>query len=144
MGSKTEELVKKRVKEGWIKSTMMIEVLAATKDAAESALKKHIESLEKEKIAFVYKKDFKGTRETAHPYDRSKRAYSNLVEIELLTPKFESLLIIVMNYGPSSVEILEPEKIELKVGEAQGILNSVSEMLHTFASRGAGGVLVKA
>lgn len=143
MDKKTEELVKKRVKEGWIKSSMMVEVLAGTEEAAKSALKKHIESLEKEKIAIVCSKDFKDVTETVHPYDRSKKAYSDVVEVELLTPKFESLLIIVMNYGPSSVEILEPDKIELKVGEAQGILNSVSEMLHTFASRGVGGVLVK-
>jgi hypothetical protein len=144
MDRKTEGLIKKRLKDGWIRSSMMIEVLAATKEAAESSLKKHIESLEKEKIAFVYKKDFKDVRESSHPYDRSKKAYSNLVEVELLTPKFESLLVIVMNYGPSSVEILEPETIELNIGEAQGILNSVSEVLHTFAARGVGGVLVKA
>lgn len=139
-----KELVKKRIMNGWIRSSMMIEVLAATKDAAESSLKKHVENLEKEKIALVYKKNFKGIKPAQHPYDKTKKAYSNLVELELLTPRFENLLVIVMNYGPSSVEILEPEKIEMGIGEAQNVLNSVSELLHKFAASGIGGVLIKA
>ena len=46
MDDKQNKLEKKRLGDGWIKSTMIIEVLAITKEAAESALEKHVEKME--------------------------------------------------------------------------------------------------
>ena len=132
----------KKVKEGWVRSTMMIEVLAITKDAAKDALQKHIEKMEKIKTSFVYKKDFKDPLEIKDPFPNVKKAYSYLVDIELVTKDFESLLILVLNFAPSSVEILEPKQINLKMGEAQSILVSIAEMIHKFARAGMGGVLI--
>ena len=48
-----------------------------------------------------------------------------------------------MHYGPSSVEIIEPKMVNLKLGEAQGILNSIGDMLHKFVAAGVGGVVIK-
>ena len=47
-----------------------------------------------------------------------------------------------MAYGPSSLEVIEPHKFSVDIGEAQSILTAISSMMHQFASTGAGGLLV--
>ncbi len=138
----TDEKIAKKMKEGWIKSLMMIEVMAVSKEFAESALKKHIEKMEKEKKTIIYKKDFKETNKVKKPFPNIDVAYSQIVELELITETYEQLVVLAMNYGPSSIEILEPEHIKIDMGEAQGILNSIADVIHKFAARGSGGIII--
>jgi len=142
MDDKTKEKMEKRMKEGWIKSTMMIEVLGVTKEAAKSSLKKHVEKMEKEDNVMVCQKDFKELNKVKSPFPNIKEAFSNIVELELLTLNYDKLVYMIMAYAPSAVEILEPEHIKLDMGEAQAILNSISEMIHKFAAAGLGGVII--
>jgi hypothetical protein len=143
MKDASKETVERRLKEGWINSMMMIEVLAVTKDAAKSALEKHIEKMEKEDKTIIYKKDFKEIKQIKKPLKNIKVAYSHIVELELLTRDYEKLVYLVMNYAPSSIEILGPENIKMDMGEAQGILNSLAELIHKFAAAGLGGILIQ-
>jgi hypothetical protein len=142
MDEKTQQTVEKRVKEGWIKSNMMIEVLAVTEEAARESLEKHIEKMEKEELVMIYGKDFRKIEKVKDPLPRIPEAYSNIVELELLTKNYDKLIYMVMTYVPSSVEILEPGHIKMDMGEAQAILNSVAELIHKFAAAGIGGVII--
>jgi len=142
MDKKTEEQVKSRIKSGWIRVGMMIEALAISCNAAESALKKHVEKMEKEKGIIVYKKDFRGTQEVKKPLPNIEKGYSEVVDVEIIAENFDKLVQIVLNYGPSAIEIIEPKNIKMDAGEAQGVLNSLASMIHTFAAMGAGGMLV--
>lgn len=142
MDDKLTEKVNKKLKEGWIKSTMMIEVLAVTEEAAKESLEKHISRMEKEEKAIIYKKNFKKIDKVKNPIPRIKEAYSNVVELELLTQNYDKLVYMVMTYVPSSVEILEPGHIKMDMGEAQGVLNSIAELIHKFAAAGIGGVII--
>ncbi|RLJ07051.1 MAG: hypothetical protein DRP12_02950 [Candidatus Aenigmatarchaeota archaeon] len=135
---------KKLLKEGWIKALFRIEVLATSAQAAKSALEKHVEKLEKEKDAFLVKKDFGELREVENPLPRIRKGWSYIVELELLARSFEKLISLVISYGPSSIELLEPEKLEIKLPEAQAILNSLAELIHRFAAAGLGGILISA
>jgi len=139
-----KEQVDKKLKNGWIRTNMMIEVLAVNKDTAKDALEKHVEKMHREDKVFLYKKDFREITETKSPFPKLPKAYSAIVEVELLAQNFDTLVYIVMNYGPSSIEILEPSKLTMDMGEAQGILASISGMLHRFAARGLGGVVINA
>jgi hypothetical protein len=142
MDKKREEESKKRVKDGWIRVGMVIEALAVSRETAGSALRKHMEKMEKEKGIIVYKKDERGIEEVANPTPNIPKGYSQVIDVELVAESFDRLVYIVMNYGPSSIEILEPNKISMNFGEAQGVLNSLAAMIHTFAAMGAGGMLV--
>ena len=137
-----EEQVKKKIKDGWIKSWMMIEVLAVNKKAAEESLKGHLDKMKKENKTLVIKEDYKGAQEVDKPMPDIEKGFSQVVEIELLTENYEKLMFLTMNYGPSALEILEPDNIKMDLGEAQGILNSISEMIHRFAAAGVGGVVI--
>ncbi|UCD07626.1 MAG: hypothetical protein JSW41_01505 [Candidatus Aenigmatarchaeota archaeon] len=142
MDDKLTEKVNKKLKEGWIKSTMMIEVLAVTEEAAKESLEKHIDRMEKEEKALIYRKNFKKIDKVKNPLPKITEAYSNVVELELLTQNYDKLVYMVMTYVPSSVEILEPGHIKMDMGEAQGVLNSIAELIHKFAAAGIGGVII--
>ena len=141
MDKKLDEQVKSRVKSGWIRVGMMIEALAISRETAESALKKHVEKMAKEKGVLIYKKECKGVEEVKRPLPNIEKGYCEVFDVEMVAENFDKLVYIVMNYGPSSVEILEPSKITMGFGEAQGVLNSLAAMIHTFAAT-KGGMLV--
>jgi len=142
MDDKLKGKIEKRMKEGWIKSTMMIEVLAVTEEAAKTSLEKHMDRMEKEDKALIYNKDFKKIQKVKDPHPRIPEAYTNVVELELLTENYDKLVYMVMTYAPSSVEILEPGHIKMDMGEAQGVLNSIADLIHKFAAAGIGGVII--
>jgi len=133
-------------KDGWIRTSMMIEVLAVTEAATKSALEKHVDAMSKEKQIIMYRKDFGDIIGVMNPLPNNpniKEAFSQIVEIECAVQRYEDIIQLVMHYGPSSMEILEPTKIKLDLGEAQGILNSVSDLIHKFVAAGVGGVVIR-
>jgi len=142
LDKKKEEESKRRVKNGWIRVGMMIEALAISKETADSALRKHLEKMEHEKNILIYKKDFRGLEEVDTPLPNVPKGYSQVVDLEMVAENFDKLVYIVMNYGPSAIEIIEPRSIKIDFGEAQGILNSLASLIHTYAAMGAGGMLV--
>ena len=136
------EDVKRKVKDGWIRSWMMIEVLAVTEEAAKTALEKHIKKMGREKRTIIYNKKFHEIKKVEKPLPNIEKAYSHVAELELVTQAYDQLIYLVMNYGPSSIEILEPEKLKIGMGEAQSILNSIAEMIHKFVAAGIGGIVI--
>lgn len=143
MAKPMKEQVEKRIKDGWIRTVMAIEVMAISKEAAKDALEKHVKKMEREDGALISFKDFKDTREVDKPFPNVPKAYSYVVELEVLAINFDRLVSLVINYAPSSVEIISPETISIDMGEGQGIVNTVSEMIHKFASVGLGGIMVE-
>lgn len=143
MASKLPENVQKKLKDGWIRAWMMVEVLAITPEAAKEALEQHVEKMEKEKKSHIYKKQYHEIKKITANFANASEAYSLVVEIELVAKDFDHLFFIVLNYAPSSIEILEPEKYVMDAGEAQGVLNSLSDILHRFAASRHGGVVIK-
>lgn len=142
MDEKTQKLMEKRMKDGWIKSNVMIEVLAVNEETARESLKKHVEKMGKENHVMICHKNFRKIEKVKNPLPNIQEAFSNVVEVEMLTMNYDKLVYMIMAYAPSSVEILEPEHIKLDMGEAQAILNSVAELIHKFAAAGLGGVII--
>jgi hypothetical protein len=137
------DTVNARMKDGWIKAWAAIEVLAVTEEAAESSLKKHVAEMEKEEDCIIYKKDFKKSEKAENPFRKGTTAYSKVVEIEFIARRFENLVYLILNYAPSSIEILEPAVLKVDMGEAQGILNSLAELVHNVISATRGAVTIK-
>jgi hypothetical protein len=134
----------KRVKDGWIRTWLAVEVVTATKEAAETSLKKHIDMLKKVENTLIYMTSFKEPTKVSHPFKKGEKAFSMVVEVELVAKRFEDLIFIVLNYAPSGIEILEPSVLKVELGEAQGVLNSLAELIHKFAVLQRGVVTVDA
>ena len=137
---KLDDIVKKKMKDGWIKAEMMIEVLAGSEDTAKRALENHMDKLDREGNTVVYKMDYKEIKKVENPMPQIKEAYSFVVDVGLVANSYEKLFMLVLTYGPSSIEILEPSRITINVGDAQGILNSISDLIHSFAAKSIGGI----
>ena len=91
----------------------------------------------------IYKKEFGDAKMVEKPFKNIEVGYSAIVKTEMITASYEMLFFITVNFGPSSIEILEPQTIKLDLWQAQGVLNSVSDMMHQFAARGAGGIILQ-
>ncbi len=59
--------------------------------------------------------------------------YTSMFEAEVVAKTFHDLVYMVITYGPSSIELIEPSRFEIKASEGQGILMDVAEVVHSYA-----------
>jgi len=137
----SKEEVDEKIKEGWLKTWMMFEVLAINENVTRESLESLISKLEKDSKIKVYKKEFGEIKKVEKPLPNIEFGYSLTCEIESITKRFDDLVQIVIEYGPSAVEVLEPSKLNISAGEAQAILTSISQLIHNFAATGVGGIV---
>lgn len=121
---------------------MMFEVISTSRELTENSLKSLIDNLKKEGGIEVLKESYEDISEVERPHPKVEVGYSQVCEVELWADSFPKIFLIVMNYGPSAIEILEPDKIHLTLSEAQESLNYVAGMMHKFLEAGAGGVVL--
>jgi hypothetical protein len=138
----SEAEANEKVREGWIKSWMAFEVLAINEKTARESLEGLIDKLDKSENIELFKKEFGSVKRVDRPLRNVETGFSVTCDVEIVSKKLEYLVQTVIEFGPSAVEVLEPLSLNLKVGEAQNILNTISEMMHRFAAAGAGGILV--
>ena len=135
------------LEEGWIKVWMIFEVQAAVKDVCESALKTHIDELGSQDYVKIIEKSFTGVDNIEAPEGLKSRGvtklYTQICEVTLMARDFEGVMNAVINYAPTAVEIVAPEKITITMRDAQNALVSVADMMHKFANAGVGGMLIK-
>ncbi len=130
-----------KIAEGWIRAWMMFEVLAVNENTTKNSLESLMNRLENDNKTRMYKKEFGDIRKVEKPIKNVDVGYSLTCEVELVSKRFDNLVQIVTEYGPAAIEILEPKKLDVDAGEAQTILNSVSQIMHQFAAAGAGGIV---
>jgi hypothetical protein len=66
--------------------------------------------------------------------EKTGENYNMFLDVEIATPEFKDLIYLIITYGPTSVEILEPAKIELNLSDAQEVLNSIVSAVHYYVS----------
>jgi len=128
--------------ENAIETWMIFEVLAAEEDAAVESLEDHVNQLASMDTIEITSKEFDSVEEVDDPHPSLDTGYSQVCEIEADVDGFPNLIKIVMNYGPTLIEINGPESIELDLNEMQDSLNLVAEMMQKFLKSGAGGMMI--
>lgn len=131
-----------KVKSGYLRIWLGFDALAIREDVAKSALDSLIAKLDDDKRVRLYKKDFGCAQKVENPFKGVAEAWSVMAEIELVSKNLSDVVSIVAEYGPSAIELLEPNKFGVDAGEAQAVLNSVAEMMHKFAAAGVGGAVI--
>jgi len=142
MDENLKKIIEKKRDAKWIDAWMAFEVLAIKEEVSDQSLKNHISNLGKARDVVVYEKKFLEAKKVENPIKNVKEAYSEVAEVKLLTKDIFSLISLVVSMGPSSVEILGPDKKEMKLDEIQSIANELSGLVHRFASAGIGGLVV--
>lgn len=135
--------IEEKIKEGWIKAWFAIEVIATSKELAEKSLREHVEKLSKVKDIFLISKYFKDVQKVDNPPKNVKEAYSQVAEVTLLARDLLSLIVAIVLYAPSAVEIYEPIEKKIKLDEIQNISNFIASLIHQFASAGLGGIVIR-
>lgn len=136
------EEINKRKKEKWFDVWFNIEVLGVNEDVVTSSLKKHVEKMSRVKDVFVYEKEFKPAEKVKNPLKNIEEAYSQVVSVKFFVKRLSTLLNVVLTYGPSSIEILGPDRKDIEIGEVQDIANVLAGLVHQFAAAGAGGIVI--
>jgi hypothetical protein len=124
--------VEKKVEEGCIYSRLYIEVQGNDKDKCEQALRRVIfDSLGHEPNVHLLTVKFFELQK-----DEEKNFYSGVVEVESLFRDFRWFINIVMRYGPSAIEIIEPQKgVSLSLEEMQAVIADISEQSQILSTR---------
>jgi len=141
MTMKKEEALEK-VDQGWIRARAFVEVMAVKEESATKALENHIGKIEGEEGIEIYQKEFEETEVVENPpTDKVRKAYSQIAEIEFVVSSVKNLMTFSMLYGPSSVEVIDPDSVNVGVDELQDMANSIAALIHQYASKGAGGIV---
>ena len=106
-----KEEADEKIKEGWLRIWMIFEVLAVNENVTKDSLNSLMNKLEKDNRVRMYKKDFGEMKKVEKPLPQVELGYSLTCEVELISKKFDNLVQIVTEYGPSAIELLEPSKI---------------------------------
>ena len=105
-----------------IVARVIIEMLGAPKEYIELTLKNYIEKLKKDGIKII--------KETVEPAQKQNELFSTFVELDIEIEKMEELFGFCFDSMPSSVEILEPEELQITAGELSDHLNDLQAKLH--------------
>ena len=65
--------------------------------------------------------------------DEQEQVYSQHIDTEFWTESFENVIKLVINYGPTIVEVLEPQQTELNLAETQSALNELASGIHYYS-----------
>jgi DNA-binding HxlR family transcriptional regulator len=108
-----------------IRVKAIIEVQAIEKELLKKQLDKIEEALKKEQNFTVY------AAEKAEIIQEGEH-FSSYLEVDLTVKDFSSLVRLMFFYGPTSVEVLRPEKIELGLDDLQDGLLEISSMVQAY------------
>ncbi len=123
--------VDKLINEGCMHARLFMEVQGNDKDACQKALERTVfDSLVEEDNVTVFSVKFYELKR-----DAKEGFFSGVVEIDLLFRDFRWFVNVVMRYGPSAIELIEPHNVKLNLDEMQSILADVSELSQTFSSQ---------
>jgi hypothetical protein len=116
--------------EGWEKSVLaraIIEILGAPKDYVETTLKVIADTIKKNEDLRVEKEEFFEPK-------KQEKLFSAFMELDIRFKSIEELFGFCIDFMPSSVDILEPEKIDYDSAELTRNVNDLMAKLHKIDS----------
>jgi len=132
--SKTAKSKAERILEGQLLVRTIIEMLGAPKDHIEKTMREYVTSLKgntdfeiiKENIAEAIEQPIKeGVK-----VPKDTKLYSTYAELEIWFKNPEKLIAFCFDCLPSSIEVIEPEKITLENRHLSTMLNDMQANLH--------------
>jgi len=118
-------------KEGWLKTRLIIEVAGFPKEHIEQTIvllgEKFGEGVPEIKVT---------SRKVREPHQISEESkiWTGFIEFEADIKDVPTLIGIIFDYMPSSVEIIEPEELVTQMPDLNGILNDLATRLHQYDS----------
>jgi hypothetical protein len=111
-----------------VRAIMIIEMMGRPKEHISSQIREHIGLMDKVKGLEVIKKDFSEPKKI----DDKNNLYTCFCEVEIECINFIQLYELVLDFMPSSIEVLDPSKLNFTIDEATSVLNNLSGRLHRY------------
>lgn len=105
---------------------IILEIVGAPKEHVEETLNQVIDKLTKEEGVEIVNKHIEGSKPLKNKF------FSTFADLEVKVKDNNKLLSICFDYMPSSIEIMEPQKLDLSMGEMTDILNDLLARLHKY------------
>ncbi len=125
--------VKKLLEGGWIRCRVIIELAGKPKEHVEKTMKDYITQLKEEKGIVVLQEEIAALKEMdtgAQEDEKIKELWTTFAEIEMMVEEFERLTAFCIMYMPSSVEIIEPEQMQVDSQQFTRFFNDLQARLH--------------
>lgn len=106
-----------------VQAKLVIEILGTPREHVEETMKTVIEKLKNEQ-------GVKLLRETTYKAEQIKKMWSTFSDLEIEVDDITRFIGICFDYMPSSVEILEPHKMDLETTAIADLLNDLIARLH--------------
>ena len=116
----------KKEVEGKYRVNMIVEGLSSD----ENALGKEMEVLEKK----LKNEKYQLLKFEKSDIAKEKDNYTQFFNVDVFVPEFRDIVYLIVQYGPSSVELLEPTEVKLDLREAQEVLNEIASAVHYYVS----------
>lgn len=114
-----------------IKAKVIIEVVGAPKEHVETTLKNIVNKVKDEKDLNLLRSEFFEAKET-EVKDMPQKVWSAFFELDITVPNINRLISFCFDYMPSSIDILDPSKLDLNAGEISDMLNDLLAGLHKY------------
>lgn len=125
-----------------VKLWMVFEAVAATKDGVKGSLEEHLEKLSNEPEVEIIERNIDDAEKVENPHPDLEEGYSQVAETVVKASSFEEAIAITVNYGPTYIQMEEPDTYELSLKEGQESLQDVADIMRRYAEMGLGGMLV--
>ena len=114
-----------KIKEGAVRVNTIIEIVGWPEEHVSKTLKLILDNIKKQKLDIL-------KEEVAEPKKITEKAHSAFVELEMLFPNLVSVIGFIFDYMPSSIEILEPDKITENTQLMTDLMNDLIARLHQY------------
>jgi len=123
--------VDKYLGEGGVLATLYLEVQGNNEETAKKALEKTVfDQLRMDKKVFLLE-----ARMFELKKDEKVEVYSGVAEVKVLARDFRWFINTVMRYGPSAIEIIEPEEVHLSCDEMHSLVADVADVTQSLSSQ---------
>ena len=122
----TQKQVDEKVKDGFIRATMILELAGMPKAFVDKTLKEAAIKISNERIEVISEKINKAEKV-------GEKMFSGFIELDFLSARLDTIIGLIADYLPSSIEITEPE--ENIISSSQSItelLNDIIAKLHNY------------
>jgi hypothetical protein len=115
--------IEEKLEEGYIHCRNIIEILGKPQEYVEETLNNVLETIAESSDYIIIKKDISESEE-------QESMFSQFVEIEILIKGMRKVMDFILDFMPSSVEIIQPEDMIIKADKLNYMFNDVVGTLH--------------
>ena len=112
----------------------MMEILGTPQEHVDSTAKLLVDKIkEREKIELL-KSNISSSKEVKVSEDQPENVkfFSAIVEVDIKVENIEKLIGFCFDFMPSSIDILDPSKLEMDALDINGVINDLMARLHKY------------